>query len=119
MKLKNVEMSNYLTALNNIADKVDGLLAYAVARNIRKIYAEVTEYENLKNDLIVKYGVLGDDGVSRIQVDSEECKKFLKEIEKYTNIEHEVDIYMLNIDELKSSSLNAKEILSIDFMLSE
>ena len=119
MKLKNIEMSNYLIALNNVSEKVTGMLAYAVARNIRKISNEVAEYEQLKNDAIVKYGVLGEDGISRIQIGTEEYEKCMDELSQYSSIEHDVDIFTVNSSALQDSSLNAKDIMSIDFMLEE
>ena len=119
MKLKNIEMSNYLTALNNVADKVSGMLAYAVARNIRKLEGELAEYLKIKNETIVKYGTLGDDGISRIQIGSDECQKYLDEMKQYDEIEHEVEIFMVGSSVLNDSSLNARDIVSIDFMLEE
>ncbi len=119
MKLKNVEMSNYLSALNEIADKVNGMVAYGVARNIRKLENELAEYAKVKNDTIIKYGELGEDGISRIQINTPECQKFLDEMKQYDEIEHEVDLFMIKSSALQDSTLNAKEIVSIDFMLEE
>ena len=119
MKLKNIEMSNYLSALNNVADKVNGMLAYSVARNIRKLETELTEYLKVKNDTIVKYGVLGEDGISRIEIGTPQCEQFLDEMKQYDEIEHDVDLYIVEASLLQESNLNAKEIMSIDFMFCE
>ena len=119
MKLKNREMSFYLDALNNVAGKVNGMLAYAVARNIRKIGNEVGEYICIKNSNIEKYGELGDDGVSRIVIGSDGFKKYVEAMKEYDNIEHDVDIFTVSPSVLNDSQLNANDIMNIEFMFEE
>lgn len=119
MKLTNIEMDNKLISLNNISDKVSGKLAYAVARNIRKISNEVVEFENIKNQLIKKYGTTDDNGISTIEVGTDGYEKFINEIKEYTSIEHDIDIYKIEEDEIFKSNLNAKEIINLDFMIEE
>lgn len=119
MKLTNYEMDNYLQAMKNISEKVTGMFAYAVARNMRKISEELVEYEELKNKTIVKYGKAMEDGRYAIDVTSDAYKEYLKEMKDYNDIQHDVDIQKITKSELLSSSLNANEILTIDFMISE
>lgn len=119
MKLTNIEMSNKLINLNDISDKVSGKLAYAVARNIRKISAEIIEFENIKNQLINKYGTADENGLSSVNVGTEGYEKFMDEIKEYTSIEHDIDIYKVSEDEIFKSDLNAKEIINLDFMIEE
>lgn len=119
MKLKNSEISFYTQNLQNISTKVSGKLAYIIARNLRKLVDEIKEYEQIKNDLIVKHGTVNDDGVSFININTPEYKDFLKEINEYANIEQEVNLLKINPEDLYSSTLTAQEILSIDFMIEE
>ena len=119
MKLTNIQMDNHLQALSKISEKVTGRLAYAVARNIRKISEELVEYQNLKDKAIFKYGETNENGVASIRVGSDAYDKFVEEMKEYTDIAHEVPIEMITKDELLSSPLNANEILTIDFMVSE
>ena len=119
MKLTNVQMDNYLQAMQNISEKITGKLAYAVARNMRKISEELVEYQNLKNNAIFKYGETGEDGRASILVGSDAYKQFIEEMKDYAEISHDVVIQKITKDELLSSSLNANEILTIDFMVEE
>lgn len=119
MKLTNVQMDNYLQAMQNISEKVTGKFAYAVARNMRKISEELVEYQNLKNNAIFKYGETGEDGRASILVGSDAYKQFIEEMKDYAEISHDVVIQKITTDELLSSSLNANEILTIDFMVEE
>lgn len=119
MKLTNVQMDNYLQAMQNVSDKITGKFAYAVARNMRKISEELVEYQNLKNNAIFKYGEMGEDGRASILVGSDAYKQFIEEMKDYAEISHDVTIQKITQDELLSSPLNANEILTIDFMVEE
>jgi hypothetical protein len=119
MKLKNIEMSNYLTALNSVANKVTGILAYGVARNIRKISNEVSEYDGIRNKTIEKYGEVGEDGFARIELGTEAYDKYIADMSEYDNIEHEVEIFMVSSSALAETTLNANEIMGIEFMIEE
>jgi len=119
MKLTNIQMDNYLQSLQKISEKVTGVFAYAVARNIRKISEELVEYRNLKDNTIRKYGTETEDGRSTIEVGSEAFYKYVEEMKDYNEIAHEVPIQMISQKELLSSHLNANEILSVDFMIQE
>ncbi len=119
MKLTNIQMDNYLQAMQKISEKVTGKFAYAVARNMRKISEELVEYQNLKDKTIFKYGETNENGSASIQVGSEAFKKFVEEMKEFNEISHEVPIQMITQEELLSSPLNANEILTIDFMVEE
>lgn len=119
MKLTNIEMSNYLSYLNKVADKTKGKLAYAIARNIRKISNESYEFEQIRENLINKYGTPNEEGISSIKIDSDAYKSFVEEITEYMNIEHEVDIYKIDPEIIFNSELTAKEIVWLDFMIED
>ena len=123
MKLTNVQMSNYLDALQAIAGKTTGKLGYAVSRNMRKLANENVEFMQIKNELINKYGTeyIDESGASQIsiKVGTDGYSKFMEEIKEYCEITHDVDIYMIDETELYSSTLNANEMMSIDFMVEE
>ena len=119
MKLTNVQMDNYLQAMQEISEKITGKFAYAVARNMRKISEELVEYQNLKNKAIFKYGETDETGRAAIKVGSDAFEKYLEDMKDYAEIAHDVEIQMITKDELLSSPLNANEILTIDFMVEE
>ena len=117
MKLTNRQMDEYCTALSDISEKVSGKLGYAIARNIRKLSEELIEYQTLKNEAIVKHGTTGDDGNSSIEVGSEAFKNYVEDMKEYMAISHDVDIFTVSEEEVINSSLNAKEMLAVDFMI--
>ena len=119
MKLTNVQMDNYLQAMQNISEKVTGKFAYAVARNMRKVSEELVEYQNLKNKAIFKYGETDETGRASIKVGSDAFEKYIEEMKEYADITHDVVIQTITKEELLSSPLNANEILTIDFMVDE
>ena len=119
MIFTNATMNLHLNSLNTLSKKVKGRLAYAVARNIRKLTNELIEFENIKNDYIIKYGEKSEDGRYSIDLKSDEYKNFLEFIKDYISIEHDVDIFMVSEEEIYTSDLTADEILSLDFMISD
>lgn len=117
MKLTNKQMDEYYFALDKLSEKATGRLGYAVARNLRKLSEELVEYQSLKDKAIEKHGEKGDDGVSRIKIGSDEYKLYLTEMKEYMEIQHDVPIFFVKESDLMNSDLNAKEMLSIDFMI--
>ena len=119
MKLTNIQMDNHLQNLKSISGKVTGKLAYAVARNMRKISEELVEYQSLKDKAIYKHGEKNEDGSATIKSGSEGYAKFMEEMKEIMDISHDIDIQTITENDLCSSSLNADEILRIDFMIEE
>ena len=119
MKITNIDMDKHLSFLNSISSKVTGKLAYAIARNIRKITSELIEYNEIRNNLIEKYGEVNDNGRYTISVGTEAFNKFVNDIGEYTLIEHEVDICEVDEETICNSSLTAEEMLQLDFMIKD
>lgn len=119
MKLTNIQMSNNLNSLRQISNKVRGKLGYAVSRNIRKISEELIEFENIRLEHIRKYGTNNGNGECVIKKDTQEYNQFLTDMQEYATIEHDVDIYMIDAEEIFKSDLTADEITTIDFMINE
>lgn len=119
MKFTNFEMSKHLISLNQISNKVTGKLGYAVAKNIRKFSEEIIEFDNIRNSYICEHGVKDDAGNYSIPTNTKEYDDFLIYIEEYAKIENDVDIFMVDSEELYSSSLTASDILNLEFMIKE
>lgn len=117
MTMTNMEMLNRLSILQSVSAKVTGRLAYAVARNIRKITNECQDFLQIKDDLIRKYGTEREDGSLVIQQNSEAYAKFMNELKMYTDIPCDVDVYQVNEEDFWNSTLNADEMLLMEFML--
>lgn len=119
MKLTNQDMDLYVQSLSKISTKVTGKLAYAVAKNIRKLTSELVEYEHSKNANIEKFGEKNEQGNYFIRIDSEGFKKYIEAMEGIQYIECNVDIVKVPAEVVEKSELNAQEMLSIDFMITE
>lgn len=122
MKLTNIEMSAYLNSLKEISGKTKGKLSYAVARNIRKLTNELVEFENIRNDLICKYGAevkAENRFVIDPQNNPEGFEKYWKDMQEYVYISHEIDIFKIDPIEFETSDLTAEDIMNIEFMINE
>lgn len=122
MKLTNVEMSACLNSLKEISAKTKGKLSYAVARNIRKLTNELVEFENIRNNLICKYGseVKSENRfVIDPQSNPEGFEKYWQDMQEYIYISHDVDIFKIDPIEFETSDLTAEDIMNIEFMINE
>lgn len=123
MKLKNYEILEYLNSLESFLERND-IIGYAAARNTRYLRNCATEYEQIHNDLIVKYGSpeLDDDGNetgrSFIDMKDPSFKQFKMELTTFSNIEHEVTIFKIPYSEV-IGKLTGSEILEIDWMFED
>lgn len=106
--------SNFLT---DIASKCTGKLGYAIARNIRLLNTELTEYNNKRNELIRKYGAEKGDQIV-IEKGSKEYYSFLEEMKEYEDIDVDVELMKVSQEILESSELNANTMLILmDYMV--
>ena len=119
MKLTNMEMNQYYSCLEEISEKVSGKFAYSVAKNMQSIARELVEYEQIRSDMLTKYGTKGNDGTYSLNIHSQPFKDFIEEMKPYDITTKEVDIVTIEPSIVYSSELNAKEILSIMFMIQE
>lgn len=78
----------------------------------------------MKNDLIIKYGTKEVDGDGKetgnviIKPDNERINDFLEEMERYSTIEHDVNLFQLNYADA-IGQLSGKELLDLDFMFKD
>lgn len=105
--MKNIEAYNLLTFLNGIADKTKGLLAFRIAKNMRVLKTELTEYEQFRLDLFKKYGKeIGE----KIIITDENKADFIRELAEYGEEPFSAELYKIDDEMLSSSDLNANEI---------
>lgn len=121
MKLTNAEMNAYLYSLEQIAPKTQGKLAYAIAKNIRKLANELVEYNDIKDKALVKYGTADENGIYSIKIDgaSETFRRFVEEMQPYDNDISDVSITMVNPDDVYNAGLNGTETMQILFMIKD
>jgi hypothetical protein len=122
-KLKNIQMDQMINSLQKVLSHRDKIGYYA-ARNYRILNDSLVEYQNFKNSLISKYGTtdVDTDGnelqTISIKVGSQNFDDFLKELEPFNNIEHEVELMIAKYEDA-IGCLSGEEILAIDWMLED
>ena len=116
--MKTIEAFNLLTFLNGIATKCTGKLGYAVARNIRILNTELTEFQNARNELIRKYGTKDGDNIF-IENGSEAFFSFQNEMKQYESIELDIPLMKVNREVLENSDLSADLLLVMSNYMEE
>ena len=122
-KLKNIQMDQMINSLQKVLSHRDKIGYYA-ARNYRILNDSLIEYQNFKNSLIAKYGTTDVDSDGNelqtisIKVGTQNFDDFLKELEPFNNIEHEVELMIAKYEDA-IGCLSGEEILAIDWMLED
>lgn len=109
--------------LNKLADK-KGLKAktsFALAMNIKALREPIHAFENVKNDLVRKYGEKEGEGedIYVVNKDSKNFNKFVEEYNSLMETETDVKIKKIKIDELDDTGLSPNEFIAISFMIDE
>lgn len=117
-KMTNKQAYNCYTFLKNNSKNCKGKLGYAVARNIRKLGDELTEYIQQLNNLVIKYGKKDQNGSQYVSVNDPNYELILKEMKAFDELECNVEIMKVNQETLESSDLHADVMLGLmDFMV--
>lgn len=117
MKKNNIEFDQILYTLEPLLER-KGLIGMVAAQNTRVIREAIQEFVTVKNQLIEKYGEKADDGSISIQPSSERFDDFVKELEPYANISHEVEVTKVPMREVMND-LTGSEMLALDWMFEE
>lgn len=81
--------------------------SYKLAKLSNAIQSELREFEQLRNNLIKKYGKQSGDEIKIYPTDKESFEKFSSEITELLETETEVNYTPIDIDELGSIKLSA------------
>lgn len=121
MKLTLNSIMNAEDVLNKLADK-QGLKAktsFALAMNIKALSEPIHTFENVKNDLVRKYGEKEGEDSYVVNRDSKNFDKFVEEYSSLMETETDVKIKKIKIDELDDTGLTPNEFIAISFMIGE
>lgn len=119
MKLNLLLAENILNSLSTMSSRSKGIVGYAIARNMRLLSQELTEYHKIKQELFLKYGEQKD-GQLYIDKDNENFDKFVSELSKYDVLEIDVDFMQVEEKDLIESGLNGDEMFFLmQYMLKE
>ena len=116
MKLTNDLIYTGIQILQNVSEK--GKLGYACARNLRKLRDAGKEFLEKRDELVMKYGTLNEDG-TLYMLPKEKVKDFNDELSEYMNIEHEVDIMQVDEETFCSGTLDNKVMYDLYWMVKE
>lgn len=116
MQMTNGKMFESLMTLAGLTGET-GKLGYAIARNRRKIMGEIKEYADVRDKLLRQYG--DDKGGGVYTVPPERSADFLRELEPYTGIEHEVDVMTVSAEDMYSGGLTSAQMFALDWMVRE
>jgi hypothetical protein len=100
MKITNgtiVELIEVISKFQNVTGK----LAYAMAKNRRILGEHMKDFEEVRNELINKYGETDENGNTFINQNSENYQAFVDEIVPILNILVDVDLFQLDKDEFE------------------
>lgn len=123
MTLTNFKMEELQNTLIPFLDRTD-IIGYYAARNFRNLNNHISEYLEIKERLVRKYGKPckdeqgNDTGRIEVAYDSPVFSKFIDELMPIGNIEQEIDVFKLPFAEA-IDKLSGNELLSIDWMFEE
>ncbi|MCC8066902.1 MAG: hypothetical protein LIO94_07350 [Clostridiales bacterium] len=119
IKMNNEEITQSVDLLGTLKEK--GRLGYAIMRNLRKMNEASTEYRNIKNDAIQKYGEKKQmpNGTEYTTVPKEKFPEFLEEIKDIATIEEEIDVFTVTEDEFCSGNLTSDQMNTLYWMVAE
>lgn len=119
----NIKMAEMLCGLKPLLTRRDKF-GYIAARNYRRLSESLTEYTAFKSGLIEKYGEPDLDengkevGTISLNINSPAFPDFIKELEPFGRMEHEVELMTAKYEDAVNS-LSGEEILNIDWMLED
>ena len=118
MKIRNTLFENkqYFETISKIhsSDKLSVMDAYRINRLVKKLNELNTEYTELKNKLLDKFGTAGEEE-GQFTVEGEQREPFMKEMNDLLNIEHDLETETLPWpkkleDGFSAADLNVMEI---------
>ena len=123
MHVSNFKMEELQNTLIPFLNRTD-IIGYYAARNFRIFNDHISEYLDIKERLVRKYGKPckdeqgNDTGRIEVAYDSPVFSNFIDELMPIGNVEHDVEVKKLSFTEA-IDKLSGNELLSIDWMFEE
>ena len=104
--------------LQQLAPRAKGVVGFAVARNIRLLKTELTEYADKRMELFKTYGELSEDG-SRYIIKPEAQGMFMREVAVYDDMELTIELMTITDEQLQAQDeLTGEDMYLLDnFMI--
>jgi hypothetical protein len=115
--LLNKDKSDILSKLGETQIE-DGVTAFRLMRNIKNIAVELTNFESARQKLVLQYGTKKE-GTDKIEIlpNTPQMEEYLKQLNKLSQEELEINILLLNPQYLKG--FKPLELFQIDWMLQD
>lgn len=113
MKMTNIEAFHSVNVMSGLRES--GKLGYAIARNMRKLNDELTEYIHIRDELIRKYGT--SQGENEYRIPPENTELFVQEMSEYNNIEFEFIPYKIPESLFYSGGMTSDQMYELDWMV--
>ena len=113
--MTNLEAWNCLKVMVDI--KESGRLGFAVAKNMRKLSAELVEYDAKRDELIQRYG--SPVGEGKFSFSPENAEKFCSEMSEYDGIEFEFEPMKVDEKTFYSGNLTSDQMYALMWMVNE
>ena len=111
--------------LNDIVSNIDNLkalqdvkfpikISYRLKRLIDKLDPILKNYNEKKNELVIKHGEKQEDGTVAVK-DPKQLEKFAKEFQELLTLEETVDYEPIKISEIEGVNIETKSLISFVF----
>ena len=123
MLITNSKAEEMLKSLKSVLNRAD-IIGYAAAVNSKRLQNIVDPYTITRNALVKQYGEpeLDENGKKTgnifVKFDNPDFDQFKMELERISSIEHEVDIFKINSEEV-INKLTGNDILNIMWMFED
>jgi len=108
--VKSIETIKKFGSQNN-----EGHVAFKLARNIRNIDAEITEFNNQARKIVERFGIQDEGNPNIFRITDANKEKYIEEMEKLSNTEIDINLVQINPKDLHEAS--AFDLIAIYYML--
>lgn len=112
----NDQLFGYMQDLIAVSTSVSGVTSFVVHHNYKEIINKISEYIDLRNSIIEKYGEPNEVGGYSI-VDNEKMDLANKELDDYGSLKVSVDIIKLPESKMIDSNLTPAQLNRISWMI--
>lgn len=113
------EMLGYQATWRELmARKMPAKVAYALAKNVKKIEAELSLYNETRLKLLAENWPKSEDG-AKFEIPPEDEEKWAQMLAELVDVEVDLDAHMVDFGAFESVDLSPNEVLALEFMILE
>ncbi len=115
MRMTNETVFESVSVLAQADEK--GMLGYAIARNRQKLTAEIQDYVQKRDELIVEFGT--DIGNGKFQLEPENAAKFVEALRPYGELTVDVPVMQVPPEVFYGGDLTSAQMYVLGWMVKE